>query len=112
MLLQVVLPPLRSDNGIIAFNTKLEKYDNDLAAWRRGEEKNFNKEMREAMATLDLDGGLLWDLLTKLVVFNPSKRLTADAALRHPALSAANPILSSISTAASQMGQSMEELLI
>ena len=34
---------------------------------------------------LDLDGGAPWSLLTQLVTYAPNKRLSADAALRHPA---------------------------
>eukprot|EP00192_Tetraselmis_astigmatica_P008809 CAMPEP_0117659130 /NCGR_PEP_ID=MMETSP0804-20121206/6261_1 /TAXON_ID=1074897 /ORGANISM="Tetraselmis astigmatica, Strain CCMP880" /LENGTH=662 /DNA_ID=CAMNT_0005465753 /DNA_START=305 /DNA_END=2295 /DNA_ORIENTATION=+ len=108
MLMQVCFPPLRSDNAIMAFNKKLESYDYDLAAWRQGEERNFNREMQEAMRTVDLDGGHMWDLLTKLVVFKPNKRLTAAQAVAHRALSDNNSVLSLLSGLGTKLGEAAD----
>lgn len=84
-LLQMAFAPLRSDNGLIAFNKSLgERYNWDLNAWRRSVEKKGSKEWVEGFQTLDALGGGGWDLAVKLVQREPADRLTASAALAHP----------------------------
>mmetsp|Transcript_41149 Transcript_41149/g.74002 ORF Transcript_41149/g.74002 Transcript_41149/m.74002 type:complete len:638 (-) Transcript_41149:1944-3857(-) len=109
-LLQVCLPPLRSDNAIMVFNKKLESYDFNLRKWRAAEEANFNREMQDAMSVLDADGGQLWSLLTKLVVFKPEERLSATKALTHPALGKSG-IMSSLTDVASELGKAASTAL-
>ena len=83
-LLQMAFAPLRSDNGLIAFNKSLENFDWNLNAWRRSVEKKGSKEWSEGFQTLDALGGGGWDLAVKLVQREPADRLTASAALAHP----------------------------
>jgi serine/threonine protein kinase len=84
-LLQMAFAPLRSDNGLIAFNKSLgERYNWDLNAWRRSMEKKGSREWVEGFQTLDALGGGGWDLAVKLVQREPTDRLTASAALAHP----------------------------
>ena len=53
-LLQMAFAPLRSDNGLIAFNKSLrERYNWDLNAWRRSMEKKGSREWVEGFQTLD-----------------------------------------------------------
>ncbi len=52
----------------------LGQYKWDLRAWRRQEEKKASKEMLEGFQMLDLNDGSGWDLLCKLMSFNPSDR--------------------------------------
>lgn len=84
-LLQMAFAPLRSDNGLIAFNKSLgERFNWDLNAWRKSVEKKGSKEWIEGFQTLDALGGGGWDLAVKLVQREPTDRLTASAALAHP----------------------------
>lgn len=84
-LLQMALPPLRSDSGLIAFNRALsEQHAFDLVKWRRATEKKPGKEWAEGFATLDALGGGGWDLALQLVQYEPRNRLSAAAALAHP----------------------------
>jgi serine/threonine protein kinase len=84
-LLQMAFAPLRSDNGLIAFNKSLgERFNWDLNAWRKSVEKKGAKEWIEGFQTLDALGGGGWDLAVKLVQREPTDRLTASAALAHP----------------------------
>eukprot|EP00873_Tetraselmis_striata_P010150 jgi/Tetstr1/430414/TSEL_020224.t1 len=108
LLMQVCFPSLRSDNAIIVFNQKLEQYDYDLRRWRAGEEAKFNKDMKDAMAVVDADGGQMWNLLTKLVVYRPGDRLSASQALSHPALGKTG-ILTPLKGAASELGRAASE---
>ena len=54
------------------------------------------------------NGGTGWDLLTKLVVFEPGKRLSAAAALRHPWFGAG--LLGSVAQALDRVGSSMGDV--
>lgn len=54
------------------------------------------------------NGGTGWDLLTKLVVFEPGKRLSARAALRHPWFGAG--LLGSVAQALDRVGSSMGDV--
>ena len=84
-LLQMAFPPLRNDNGLVAFNKVLgEQHNWDLNSWRRSIEKRGGKDWMEGLQTLDaLNGGGL-DLAVKLIQKNPRDRITASAALAHP----------------------------
>lgn len=145
-LLQLAFPALRNDNALIAFNRKLRDCGWDLNKWRAAEalsKRNgaWPRELEEGFALLEADGGLGWDLATKLVAYNPRDRLTAAAALAHPWLadapegaraysgstllragSVAESLTTSVGTALSKtaegigsnvgtLGRSMEELL-
>lgn len=101
-VLQMVFTNLRNDNSLIAFRKKLEeKYNWDLRAWRRDEEKRSPKDVQEAFEMLDLDDGALWDLLCALMAYNPGDRPSAAQALRHPFFSAASD--GGVSSASSQL---------
>ena len=54
------------------------------------------------------NGGTGWDLLTKLVVFEPGKRLSARAALRHPWFGAG--LLGTVAQALDRVGSSMGDV--
>jgi serine/threonine protein kinase len=84
-LLQMAFAPLRSDNGLIAFNKSLgQRFDWDLNAWRRHIEKKGGKEWNEGFQTLDALGGGGWSLACQLVQREPTDRPSAAAALAHP----------------------------
>jgi serine/threonine protein kinase len=77
--------PLRTDNGLIAFNKTLgERFKWDLNAWRRSVEKKGSKEWAEGFQTLDALGGGGWSLACQLVQREPADRPSAAAALAHP----------------------------
>lgn len=86
----------------------------DLNAWRRQELKNPKpvKDMAEGFELLDKDGGAGWDLLTKLMAYKPSDRLSASAALAHPWLEVpgmrSSSLSSVISTTVSESLSSMD----
>lgn len=50
------------------------------------QERRSSREYAEGFAMLDLDGGAPWDLLCSLMQAAPRKRLSAAAAVAHPAL--------------------------
>lgn len=84
-LLQLALPPLRSDSGLVSFNRQLgEQFGGDLQRWRKATERRGGKEWAEGFATLDALGGGGWDLAVKLVQYKAGDRLSAAAALSHP----------------------------
>lgn len=84
VLLQMALPPLRTDNGLLAFNRALgEQHGWDLAAWRRAAERRGGAGWAEGFATLDALGGGGWDLALALVRYQPGERLSASGALAH-----------------------------
>lgn len=83
VLLQMAFPSLRSDSQLIAFNRKLESMDYDLAAWRQQMEQRGSREAAQGFELLDLDGGAGWDLLQRLVAYDPGSRLSASQALNH-----------------------------
>lgn len=84
-MLQLAFPNLRTDNALIAFNKQFsEQYNWDLKRWRRAQElKKGGKEYAEGFATLDADDGAAWELLCKLMTYEPKERLSASAALAH-----------------------------
>uniref|UniRef100_A0A1D2AEM3 Protein kinase domain-containing protein n=2 Tax=Auxenochlorella protothecoides TaxID=3075 RepID=A0A1D2AEM3_AUXPR len=85
MMLQLALPPLRTDNALVAFNKQLaDTYKHDLRAWRRARERRGTKDLAAGLAILDADGGAGWDLACNLVQYRPEDRLSAQGALRHP----------------------------
>lgn len=86
-LLQMAFAPLRTDNGLIAFNKALgERHQWNLRAWRRSVEKKGGKESlqwAEGFQTLDALGGGGWSLACQLVTREPGDRPSAEAALAH-----------------------------
>jgi len=86
--LQLVFRPLQSDNGLCAFNKKLEKAGFDLNKWRREQEGKGGKDWAEGFQCMDLYDGAGWDLACGLVQYAPEKRLSAQEALGHPAITA------------------------
>jgi serine/threonine protein kinase len=87
VLLQMALPPLRSDAGLAAFNRALaERHGWDLAAWRAATEarRGAAREWAAGFATLDALGGGGWDLALRLMRYAPRERPSAAAALAHP----------------------------
>ncbi|EFN52381.1 hypothetical protein CHLNCDRAFT_26777 [Chlorella variabilis] len=92
VLLQMAFPLLRGDNTLINFNKQLaEQYGWNLNAWRKALEKRGDKAYAEGFAVLDADGGAGWQLLCNLIQYDPSKRLSASAALAHPYFGVATP---------------------
>ena len=71
----------------IAFRKVIaDTYDHDLDKWRRAIlSKRPSREYVEGFQIADMDNGAMWDLLKLLTAYDPSKRLSAAAALRHPA---------------------------
>lgn len=63
-----------------------DSYDHDLDRWRKAIlSKRPSKEYLEGFQIADMDDGAMWDLLKQLTAYSPGKRLSAAAALRHPA---------------------------
>lgn len=89
LAMQLIFPGLRSDGNLIKFNKRMEALNYDLKAWKRQEEKKAKEkrtDMTEGFELLALDGGQGWDLLSQLLSYKPSDRLSAAAALAHPFL--------------------------
>jgi hypothetical protein len=84
VLLQMALPPLRSESAFVAFRRALDANGHDLDAWRETYERRALKDTAEGWAILDADGGAGWDLVRKLVRVPAAARLSAAAAARHP----------------------------
>jgi len=83
ILLQMAFPSLRSDSQLIAFNRKLESLNYDLKVWRQQMEQKGSRETAEGFQLLDLEGGAGWDLLCRLVTYDPARRLSAAEAFSH-----------------------------
>eukprot|EP00803_Ostreobium_quekettii_P001794 evm.model.scf_816.3 EVM.evm.TU.scf_816.3 scf_816:24362-31618(-) len=83
ILLQMAFPALRSDNSLIAFNRKLESLNYDMKAWRKLMEGKNNREYTEGFELLDMNGRAGWDLVRRLLAYNPRKRPSASDALGH-----------------------------
>ena len=93
-LLQLAIPPLRSDTTLVNFNKQLEsRYNWDLRAWRAAAEWKLGKEWRDGLATLDALGGGGWDLVVNLVQYEPINRISAVAALAHPWFDQPSPLV-------------------
>lgn len=104
-LLQLALPPLRSDNGLIAFNRALsETYGGNLEAWRSSVERRGGREWAEGFATLDAIGGGGWALALQLVQVRPQDRLSASAALAHPWFDP-NPLIGTVTGTVETLGR-------
>ena len=71
------------DNQLQAFNRKLESLKWDMSAWRGFAQRKATRESLEAFQILNMNDGSAWDLLTSLMQYQPSQRLSASAALRH-----------------------------
>ena len=71
----------------IAFRKVMaDTHGHDLDSWRKSIlSKRPSREYLEGFRIADMDDGAMWDLLKQLTSYDPSKRLTAAAALRHPA---------------------------
>lgn len=81
IMLQMACPTLRSSGAIQQMRQELKAAKYDLKRWRR------DTRLRPDLELLDLEGGLGWDLVCRLVCERGPlglKRLSADAALRHP----------------------------
>ena len=82
-----------------------DTYSHDLDKWRRAIlSKRPSKEYIEGFQIADMDNGAMWSLLKLLTAYDPSKRLSAAAALRHPAFGTGligrlNVVLSSVGSA-------------
>eukprot|EP01025_Chloroclados_australasicus_P025117 TRINITY_DN2509_c0_g2_i1.p1 TRINITY_DN2509_c0_g2~~TRINITY_DN2509_c0_g2_i1.p1 ORF type:complete len:637 (-),score=76.78 TRINITY_DN2509_c0_g2_i1:453-2249(-) len=82
-MLQIVFPPLRNDNTLIAFRRKLEDFDFDISKWRESMEKRGGREYKEGFQLLDMDDGAGWELLCQLLQPEPEDRPSAAAACNH-----------------------------
>lgn len=96
----------------IAFRKTLaDNYDYDLRAWRKAIlSKRPSREYQEAFQLLDRDNGAMWDLLQQLMAFEPNKRLTASAALQHPAF--ATGIFSRLNKLLGSVGDAAEKVIL
>eukprot|EP00210_Caulerpa_lentillifera_P006879 g6576.t1 len=83
IFLQMIFPKLRSDNNLIAFNRKLESLDYDIEKWRKIIEQNSGKEFKEGFQMMDMEDAAGWSLVKKLLVYDPTRRLSASQAIRH-----------------------------
>ena len=63
-----------------------DTHNHDLDKWRKAIlSKRPSREFVEGFQLADLDNGAVWDLLKLLTAYDPGRRLSAAAALRHPA---------------------------
>ena len=64
-----------------------EQFNDDLDKWRATvmAKKTMSKDYAEGFQMMDMDNGAMWDLTKQLMAYDPSKRLSAPAALRHEA---------------------------
>lgn len=82
-----------------------DTHGHDLDKWRKSIlSKRPSREYVEGFQVADMDNGAMWDLLKLLTAYDPSKRLSAAAALRHPAFGTGligrlNVLLSSVGNA-------------
>lgn len=84
VFLQMIFSNYRSDNNLVAFNRKFENLNFDIVAWRETvSRKSMNKELKEGFEMLDMDDGAGWDLMKRLLSYEPSNRPSAASALRH-----------------------------
>jgi serine/threonine protein kinase len=113
LFLQMVFPNLRSDNNLVAFNRKLQAFDYDVRAWRRSVQKRNSgagsRDYQEGFEILSLNNGAAWDLLCSLVAFEPSKRLSAAAALRHRWFGGG--VFGTVATAVDKVGSTVGQVL-
>ena len=63
ILLQLAVPQLRSERGLLAFNTAIQKADFDLFAWQEASRHTFAK----SNAILDADDGAGWKLAAAML---------------------------------------------
>nr|APR63816.1 kinase family protein [Populus tomentosa] len=84
IFLQMALPGLRSDSGLIQLNRHLKQCDYDLIAWRKSVETRASSDLRRGFELLDLDGGIEWELLTLMVQYKAGQRISAKRCLAHP----------------------------
>jgi hypothetical protein len=63
VLMQLAIPQLRSDRGLLAFNEAIKKADYDLEAWRAASRHGFAKHN----AVLDADDGAGWKLAAAML---------------------------------------------
>lgn len=110
LFLQMVFPNLRTDNQLQTFNRKLESLKWDLTAWRGMTERKAGRDSIEAWQMLRMDGGSAWELLTSLMAYQPNKRLSAAAALRHRwfGSSVLAPVGAALDSFATSVGQNLQ----
>ncbi|KAJ7943210.1 Serine/threonine protein kinase [Quillaja saponaria] len=84
IFLQMAIPTLRNDSGLIQFNRQLKRCDYDLYAWRKTVEPRAGPDLRRGFELLDLDGGRGWELVTSMVRYKARQRTSAKAALALP----------------------------
>eukprot|EP00667_Euglena_gracilis_P002015 EG_transcript_2012 len=81
--LQLCFAGMRSNDDILAFNDTLkDSFKYDLQAWRESEAKRNRQDYLDGFALLDLDNGAGWDLLKRMMQFNPRDRPSTTDILR------------------------------
>ena len=76
LVMQMVFPPLRTDQGIKRFKAALEREDYDLMRWRNS--MNEVRQYERGFEILDEHGG--WALLRRCLRKKPSSRISAGRA--------------------------------
>jgi hypothetical protein len=67
VMLQLVFPSLRNDNGLVAFNAKLEEVQYDLREWRRNlDSRSLTRDFQEGLKILDAEDGAGWQVACKV----------------------------------------------
>jgi len=108
-MLQMVFAPLRSDNALIVFNRRLRKeFDYDLDKWRAQEK---GRQYGEGFRILDANDGAGWDLLRKLLAYEPKDRPTAAEALNHPFFGASMSPMRVVNQAWSKTQKALDNVL-
>jgi len=108
-MLQMVFAPLRSDNALIVFNRRLRKeFDYDLDKWRKQEK---GRQYDEGFKILDANDGAGWDLLRKLLAYEPKDRPTAAEALNHPFFGASMSPMGALNQAWSTTQKALDNVL-
>jgi len=83
MVMQFAFPALRTDKGLIQFNRDLKSCGYSLERWRNTQVR-AGRDIQEGFAVLDKNNGAGWDLVKKMVREQPSERISAADALKHP----------------------------
>jgi len=107
-MLQMVFAPLRSDNALIVFNRRMRKeWDYDLDTWRSQEK---SKVYEEGFRVLDANNGAGWDLLKRLLAYDPKERPSAAEALNHPFFGERN-VMGMVATLFSSTGKVLDAMM-
>lgn len=83
LFLQMAVPALANDFELRRFRDELGASNYDLAVWRLGYGQAWAPQQT---AVLDLHGGEGWDLARRMLLAEPTERLSAAEALAHPFL--------------------------